>query len=118
MEKNMSRRVEHKLLYHVVIIPANRARRIEGRLGDLLSESFAQTAQAHGLQLHKIDLQVDHVRLQLQGKPSLSADKMIQLFKDGSSTVVRKEFPDFVECVLGDSFWSEGYLAETISEYE
>ena len=38
----------------------------------------------------------------------------MQLFKGGSSRVVRKEFSHLKEFLWGDSFWADGYFAETV----
>ena len=39
---------------------------------------------------------------------------MVQLFKGRSSRTLRKEFPELEECYWGDSFWADGYFAETV----
>ncbi|MGH7808415.1 MAG: IS200/IS605 family transposase, partial [Thermodesulfobacteriota bacterium] len=40
--------------------------------------------------------------------------KIVQYFKGGSSRVIRKEFPELEEFLWGDSFWADGYFAETV----
>jgi len=34
--------------------------------------------------------------------------------KGGSSRVIRKEFPELEEWLWGDSFWADGYFAESV----
>jgi REP element-mobilizing transposase RayT len=34
--------------------------------------------------------------------------------KGGSSRTLRKEFPELEEFLWGDSFWSDGYFAESV----
>jgi len=36
--------------------------------------------------------------------------------KGGSSRVIRKEFPELEEFLWGDSFWSDGYFAESVGK--
>lgn len=38
---------------------------------------------------------------------------MVQLFKGKSSKIIREEFPELEEIYWGDSFWADGYFAET-----
>ena len=35
-----------------------------------------------------------------------------------SSRVLRSEFPDLVELLWGESFWSDGYFAESVGRAE
>ena len=61
----------------------------------------------------ELNIQPDHVHILIQMKPDVSVSKMVQLFKGGSSKVIRLEFPELVEFLWGDSFWADGYFAET-----
>jgi REP element-mobilizing transposase RayT len=40
----------------------------------------------------------------IQLRPNISVSKAVQLFKGGSSKVIREEFPNLREFLLGDSF--------------
>ena len=64
--------------------------------------------------VEELNVQIDHVHLLVQLKPTISVSKAIQLLKGGSSRVLRKEFPELEEFLWGDSFWSDGYFAETV----
>jgi putative transposase len=50
----------------------------------------------------------------VQVTPDISVAKIVQYFKGGSSRVIRKEFPELEEFLWGDSFWADGYFAETV----
>lgn len=50
----------------------------------------------------------------IQLKPTISVNKAVQLLKGGSNRVIRQEFPELEEFLWGDSFWSDGYFAETV----
>jgi len=50
----------------------------------------------------------------VQFPPTISVSKAIQLLKGGSSRVLRKEFVDLEEFLWGESFWADGYFAETV----
>jgi len=52
----------------------------------------------------------------VQLKPNLSVAKSVQLFKGGSSKKIREEFPELEEFLWGDSFWADGYFAETVGQ--
>ena len=59
-------------------------------------------------------MQPDHVHMIIQLKPRESVSQVVQLLKGGTSLVLRNEFPELEEFLWGDSFWADGYFAETV----
>jgi putative transposase len=43
---------------------------------------------------------------------------VVQILKGGTSRIIRQEFPDLEEFLWGDSFWADGYFAETIGNVD
>jgi len=66
----------------------------------------------------QISIQSDHVHLLIQLNPRNSIAEVVQTLKGGSSRVIRKEFPELEEFLWGDSFWSDGYFAETVGQVD
>jgi len=54
----------------------------------------------------------------IQMNPSDSIAEVVQILKGGTSRVIRQEFPDLEEFLWGDSFWADGYFAETIGNVD
>ena len=54
------------------------------------------------------------MHLIIQAKPSDSVAEVVQRLKGGTSRVIRKEYPELEEFLWGDSFWADGYFAETV----
>jgi putative transposase len=54
----------------------------------------------------------------IQMNPSDSVSEVVQILKGGTSRVIRREFPDLEEFLWGDSFWADGYFAETIGNVD
>jgi putative transposase len=67
-------------------------------------------------EIHELNVQKDHVHMLLQINPRESLSKVMQIIKGGSSFVIRKEFPDLEEFLWGDSFWSDGFFAESVGQ--
>jgi putative transposase len=59
-------------------------------------------------------IQRDHVHVLIQINPRQSVAKVVNLLKGGSSRVIRIEYPEIEEFLWGDSFWGDGYFAESI----
>jgi putative transposase len=104
---------KHGLMYHLVWIPKYRKRVLRGNLAVRVRELLEQCAEVNGWRIDELNIQPDHVHMLVQLKPTISVSKAVQLFKGGSSKIVRAEFPELEEFLWGDSFWSDGYFAET-----
>lgn len=65
-------------------------------------------------EIHRLEILPDHVHMLLQTNPRDSLDHVLQIPKGGSSRVIRQEFPELEEFLWGDSFWADGYFAETV----
>jgi len=65
-----------------------------------------------------LSIQEDHVHVMIQVKPSDSIAEVVQILKGGTSRVIRKEFPELEEFLWGDSFWADGYFAESVGKVD
>ena len=101
-------------MYHVVWIPKYRKRVLKGAIANRIKELLEQCAEVNRWEIHELNVQIDHVHVLLQLKLNVSISQAVQLFKGGSSKVIREEFPELEEFLWGDSFWADGYFAETI----
>ena len=63
-------------------------------------------------------MQTDHVHILIQIKPSESVAEVVHILKGGTSRVIRKEFPELEEFLWGDSFWADGYFAESVGKVD
>ncbi len=52
----------------------------------------------------------------VQVPPQYSMAEGVQIFKRGTSRVLRKEYLELEEFLWGDSFWADGYFAETVGQ--
>ena len=54
----------------------------------------------------------------IQIKASDSVAGVVQILKGGTSRVIRKEYPGLEGFLWGDSFWADGYFAESIGQID
>ena len=104
----------HRLRYHLVILPKYRQRVLKGKIATRIKELFFQACQVNKWWIDEINIQPDHVHMLIQTKPRESISLVVQILKGGSSKVIRAEFPELEEYLWGDSFWADGYFAETV----
>ena len=106
----------HRLTYHLVWVPKYRKRVLRGELVRRLYELFHECADVNGWVIQELNIQPDHVHMLVQLNPDPSVAKAVQLFKGGSSKKVRDEFPELEEFLWGESFWADGYFAESVGQ--
>jgi putative transposase len=105
---------KHRVMYHIVWIPKYRKRILRGKLAARLRELFLECAEVNGWRIDELNIQVDHVHMLIQLTPAVSVSRAVQLFKGGSSKIIREEFPELEEFLWGDSLWGDGYFVETV----
>ena len=109
---------KHRLMYHLVWIPKYRKRILKGAIAVRLKELLEECADINRWKIQELNIQVDHVHMLVQLKPSISVSYAVQLLKGGSSIIIRKDFPELEEFLWGDSFWSDGYFVETVGKLD
>ena len=105
---------KHRLQYHLVWVPKYRKRVLKGKIVERVTELFEQCAEMNRWKIEELNVQIDHVHILVQTRPDVSVGKVVQMFKGGSSRVIRSEFPELEEFLWGDSFWADGYFAESV----
>jgi putative transposase len=68
--------------------------------------------------ISEMSIKEDHVHLILQVSPKNSVAEVVQRLKGGTSRVICKEYPELEEFLWGDSFWADGYFAETVGNVD
>ena len=101
-------------MYHLVWIPKYRKRILQGKLAERLQELLYECAEINGWKIEELSIQKDHVHLLMDISPVIAVSRVLQILKGGSSKRIREEFPELKEFLWGDSFWADGYFAETI----
>jgi putative transposase len=66
----------------------------------------------------RLAIQPDHVHMLLELPPTITVAKAVQIMKGGSSRAVRQTNPELEEWLWGDSFWADGYFAESVGKVD
>jgi putative transposase len=106
----------HRILTHLVWGPKFRRRILQGEIAKRIYELFFQAAEINHWKIHELNVQKDHVHMLLQTRTSERICDVVQIFKGGSSRVIRLEYPELEEFLWGDSFWQDGYFAESVGQ--
>lgn len=74
---------KHKHMYHIVWIPKYRKSILKEKLTERIEELLQECAEVNGWQIHELNVQVDHVHMFVQLRPSVSVSRAVQYFKGG-----------------------------------
>ena len=105
---------KHRLRYHFVWIPKYRKRVLRGKIAVRLKSLLYEAAEINNWWIEELSIQLDHIHMLIQICPKESVSKVIQRLKGGTSRAIRLEFPELKEFLWGESFWADGYFAETV----
>jgi putative transposase len=108
---------KHRILIHFVFRPKYRKRVLKIALKRRLKELFTQCCEVNGWEIQELNIKEDHVHMLIQINPKDCISKVMQYIKGGSAKVIREEFPELEEFLWGDSFWSDGYFAESFGKF-
>lgn len=86
---------------------------MRGKIANRIRGLFYKACEINGWWIHEVAINPDHVHIFIQINPTDTLSRVVQQLKGGSSIVIRKEFPGLEEFLWGDSFWADGYFAET-----
>ena len=109
---------KHRLQYHLVWVPKYRRRVLQGKIAIRRKRLLYEACKMNGRWISEISIQDDHLHLIVQIPPRYSVAEVVQIFKGGTSRVLRKEYPEMDEFLWGDSFWADGYFAETVGKVD
>ena len=108
----------HRIQLHLVWIPKYRKRVLRGKIAVRLRHLMYEACRMNRWWIGEISVQVDHVHVLIQINPRNSVGEVVQMLKGGTSRVIRQEYPEMEEFLWGDSFWADGYFAETVGRVD
>ena len=91
---------------------------MRGKIASRLRQLLYEACRVNMWWTSEMSIQEDHIHLVVQIPPQYSVAEVVQIFKGGTSRMLRKEYPELEEFLWGDSFWADGYFAETVGQVD
>jgi len=105
---------KYDLRYHFVFIPKYRKRVLKGQIAKRLEGMIRFCCQIHDWEIFKLAIRSDHVHHYLGAQPKWSPSQVIKRIKGGTSSKIKKMFPELEEIYWGATFWADGYLVKSV----
>jgi putative transposase len=105
------------LMYHIVSTIKYRKSLFSDEVSNFLKEICLEIEQRYDIFFLSIGTDQNHVHFLVQAAPKLSVSKIVQIIKGNLSKQIFIKFPDFRKQLWGGEFWTDGYYANTVSQY-
>jgi len=101
--------------YHIVWGTKYRRKYLKDYVKTELLESFYNTVEKYPiLRIENINVDQDHIHLQIEIAPSVSVAEVVKRLKIYSSKHLKKKFKFIRKMYLDEGIWSVGYFSSTI----
>ncbi len=101
--------------YHAVWGTKYRRKFLKAHVKSELLRSFYDTVRKYpALRIETMNLDDDHLHMQIEIPPSVSVAAAVQALKANASTHLKKRFEFIRKTCLGEGVWSVGYFSSTI----
>jgi len=100
------------------LVPKYRKRVLQGKVAIRLKRLLFDGCRMNRWWISDLGIQDDHAHLLIQIQPSDSIAEVVRVLKGATSRFIRQEFPELEEFLWGDSFWADGYFAETFGKVD
>jgi len=96
--------------YHLIWCPKRRKAVLVGKIKERLEKIINEIAEEKGIDILALVVNPDHLHLFVSANPMIPAHKIVKAFKDRSSRLLRKEFPELLKL---PSLWTRSYFVST-----
>lgn len=115
----------YDIKYHIVWITKYRKTILTGKIAERARELIRQICATNDVEILAGHVGIDHIHLLVSVPPHLSASKLVQYLKGGSSHKMQMEFKELNKQYWGRHLWARGYFVassgnitdEVIAEY-
>ena len=100
--------------YHIVWGTKYRRKFLKPYVKDLFIRSlYAITKKYPTLYIHAVNIDEDHVHLQIEIQPNIAVSKVVQIIKANLSSILKKKFKFIRNMYIDGNIWSVGYFSST-----
>lgn len=101
------------LYYHLVLVVKYRRKVFDDEISDRAKEIFAYISPKYNITLQEWNYDKDHVHILFKAHPNSEISKFINAYKNASSRLLKKEFPQIHQKLLKEYFCSQSFCLLT-----
>ena len=101
------------LNYHLILVTKYRRNVITDVISEYLKHIFCYIAPKYKITLSEWGHDRDHIHILFKAEPDSGISKFINAYKAGGWGGIKKQFPEIVEILWNEQFWSRSYCLIT-----
>jgi putative transposase len=105
---------KHALAVHLIWVVKYRRSVLTHDIGDRIKAIISEVANEIGVEIIKIETDVDHVHAIVRIKPTHTISYVVKRFKGRSARLIFQEFPAIKNRLWGGHLWQPSYYAATV----
>jgi len=105
------------LMYHIVSTVKYRKSLLSKEISEFLKQTCLEISQRFEINFLEVGTDQNHVHFLVQSKPTLAVSKIVQIIKGNLSKQIFLNFPEVKKQLWGGEFWTDGFYANTVSQY-
>jgi putative transposase len=104
-------------MYHIVCTVKYRKSLLSDEVSNFLKLTCFEIANRHEIFFLQIGTDQNHVHFLVQSVPKLPVSKIVQVIKGNLSKQIFLKFPEVKKQLWNGEFWTDGYYANTVSQF-
>jgi putative transposase len=105
------------LMYHIVCTVKYRKSLLSESISNFIKEICLEIEERYEIFFLQIGADQDHIHFLVQSVPTISVSKIVQTIKGNIARQLFINFPELKTKLWGGAFWTDGYYANTVSQY-
>ncbi len=105
------------LIYHIVCPSKYRRIVFDENVDKTLKEICLEISYRYQIYFLEIGTDLNHVHFLIQSVPTYSITKIVTIIKSFTAKEIFKKHPEVKKILWGGEFWSDGYVANTVSKF-
>ena len=101
------------MYYHLVLVTKYRHKVIDEAVSQRAKEIFEYIAPTYKITIEEWNHAADHIHILFKAHPKSELSKFINAYKSASSRLIKKEFPEIVNKLWREFFWSRSFCILT-----
>ena len=103
--------------YHLVWSTKYRRRALQTKdIRESCAEKLRGIAERHGMNIVNMEVDIDHVRINIEIPPQRSVGGALRILKSISARLMFKEWPILKKQLWGGSLWEGGYFVRGVGD--
>ena len=102
--------------YHIVFPVKYRKALLSNEITLAIPEIAKEISERYDIEFEKIGCDINHIRLLVSFKPSLSTSEVVGIFKSITAKELFRRFPQLKKDLWKGQFWSDGFYMATVGE--